>query len=33
MQTPLQITFRHLPHSDALEARMRGEAEAHPVLQ
>ncbi len=27
MQIPLQITFRHLPHSDALEARIREKAE------
>lgn len=26
MQIPLQITFRHLPHSDALEARIREKA-------
>ena len=23
MQIPLQVTFRHLPHSDALDARIR----------
>ncbi|HVB48491.1 MAG TPA: HPF/RaiA family ribosome-associated protein [Burkholderiales bacterium] len=28
MQTPLQITFRHLPRSDALEARIRERATA-----
>ena len=27
MQSPLQITFRHLPHSDALEARIRERAD------
>jgi ribosomal subunit interface protein len=26
MQIPLQVTFRHLPHSDALEARIREKA-------
>lgn len=28
MQIPLQITFHHLPHSDALEARIRERAAA-----
>lgn len=32
MQTPLQITFRHMEHSDALDARIREEVDKLETL-